>query len=307
MQPAQGSMIDPLIFFFKNFCTPYCTTACKILTDSFILVSLDNKEENCILPSLPEAVGLTATSSYMDSIGAVVVCGLLCYAFNGTSWILLEYFTQEHCWLGSFSVVVEQGLWVMGPLASDGLGCSETGWASEVYAGGEGWIQGPQHPNDFSLFSCLVNVNSTHTLYTGGNPTFTESWLYDWTAGEWSPTGNLNQGRNVHGCAVLEGQGVLVAGGQDINTNNLNSAELWNPETGIWTLQPSFPQDIIVGLLLSTGDESLLALAYETDKIYQRAKDGTWSALNGVFLPGAFEFGITGASLVADDFAAGCV
>ena len=237
-----------------------------------------------------------------------MVCGFdSCFAFNGSSWTTLQHPTQQYCWLGSFSVLVKQGLWVTGPLPTNGLQCSESEWVSEVY-NGEGWIQGPQHPNGGSAGSCWVTVNSTHTLYTGGSPTFTESWLYDWTAGEWSPTGNLNEGRAFHGCAALEGQGVLVAGGFNATVENgFNSVELWNPVTGIWTMQPSFPQDIVALQLLSTGEGSVLALTDGTDKVYQRAEDGTWGALEGVVLPKASSLYLTWGTLVPDDFAPGCM
>ena len=82
--------------------------------------------------------------------------------------------------------------------------------------------------------------------------------------------------------------------------------ELWDPETGIWTMQPSFPQDIVALQLLSTGRESVLALAKERDKVYQRAEDGTWGAVEGVVLPEASGLGTWG-TLVPDDFAPGCM
>ena len=71
------------------------------------------------------------------------------------------------------------------------------------------------------------------------------SWLYDWTVGAWSESNKLlNQGRYEHGCLVLEGQGVLVAGGYDNCVHDVYSVELYDPKTGIWTPQPSLPQDI---------------------------------------------------------------
>ena len=127
--------------------------------------------------------------------------------------------------------------WVAGRLQTEDS-CSPDVWTSEVF-NGEEWFPGPQHPTGgFSSASCLVQLNSTHSLYTGGDPTWTASWLYDWTEGVWAQSGDLNQGRWRHGCGVLEGQGVLVVGG------NLYTVELYEPETGTWTPQPGFPQDI---------------------------------------------------------------
>ena len=47
---------------------------------------------------------------------------------------------------------------------------------------------------------CLVNVNSTHTLYTGGYPANVESWLYDWSTEAWTKTGD---GMKVGGTMVV--------------------------------------------------------------------------------------------------------
>ena len=95
---------------------------------------------------------------------------------------------------------------------SDGV-CFTNKWVSKVF-NGEEWFQGPPDPTGSSADgSCLVQLNSSHSLYTGGKPTFTASWLYDWTEEVWTQSGDLNEGRYTHGCAVLEGQGALVAGG----------------------------------------------------------------------------------------------
>ena len=160
-------------------------------------------------------------------------------------------------------------------------------WNSEIF-NGEAWIQGPQHPTGFSWGACLTNVNSTHSLYTGGNPSFTESWLYNWSTEEWTQTGDLNEGRQEHGCAVLEGKGVLVAGGHE-GSNGVYSVELYDPQSGIWTLQPSLPQDYEPdNLLLLTWEESVLALFQDDAHVYQRGEDGTWIALQNVLLPVTF-------------------
>ena len=154
-------------------------------------------------------------------------------------------------------------------------------------------------------------MNSTHSLYTGGIPSYGDSWLYDWTAGVWIETSALNEGRMGHGCALLEGHGVLVAGGQNAEGENLYSVELFDPVTGIWTPQPDLPKQIVSPFgptLLGRTPGSMIALFRDTDKVYQLGGDGTWSALEGVVLPSVFDGRPSDeAILVPHDFATGCM
>ena len=156
-------------------------------------MSLADKVENCILPPYPGSSQRPAAVNYMDSLGSVVACGggeladsSKCWAYNGSNWTPLPDSTQQHCTTDSPNAIVGQGWywWLTGELQSDS-GCSNE-WTSEIFIG-DAWVPGPQHPNGLSRYYCLVNLNSTHTLYTGGYyPTFTESWLYDWTAEAWT-------------------------------------------------------------------------------------------------------------------------
>ena len=135
----------------------------------------------------------------------------------------------------------------------------------------------------------------------------TSSWLYDWTAGAWSESNQLNQGRGYHGCALLEGQGVLVASGWD-GSSYVYSVELYDPETGTWTPQPSLPQDIDPGspVLLPGHSGTVVALFSGEDEVYQRAEDGTWSPMEGVVLPETFDgYYADAAVLVPAEFADG--
>jgi len=51
----------------------------------------------------------------------------------------------------------------------------------------------------------------------------------------WSYTGNLNFARAVHTATLLPNGKVLVVGGRDFNGGVLNSAELYDPSTGMWS------------------------------------------------------------------------
>ncbi len=50
-----------------------------------------------------------------------------------------------------------------------------------------------------------------------------------------SPTGNLNTGRNAHRAITLLDGTVLITGGYDVNESALASSELYNPATGTFT------------------------------------------------------------------------
>ena len=62
--------------------------------------------------------------------------------------------------------------------------------------------------------------------------------LYNPLTGKWTFTGNMNVGRSEFGMAMLFNGQVLASGGTSVTltTNTvLQSAELYNPSTGIWT------------------------------------------------------------------------
>ena len=273
--------------------------------------------EPCVLASYPGGSQWPAAANYIDSLAAVVACGGVdvadasrCWAFDGSSWTPLPRSNQPHCYFNSPNLQVDQGWWVAGTLqtGSGGFGGCSFEWTSEVFTG-EDWIQGPQHPTGVSIYSCLVNVNATHTLMTGGQPIITDSWLYDWTAGVWTQTGSMNEGRFGHGCVVLDGQGVLVVGGSD--GGNVYSVELYDPETGTWTLQPSLPEDIWYPFgpaLLALDHGTAIALFDREDRVFQRTEDGTWSALSGVVLPSTFGgYPSDKVTMVPEEFATGCM
>ena len=63
--------------------------------------------------------------------------------------------------------------------------------------------------------------------------------LYDPVTGTWSGTGSLNTDRTDHTATLLPNGRVLVAGGYNVRGNGfntINSAELYDPTTGTWTV-----------------------------------------------------------------------
>merc|ERR1719341_1057094 len=262
------------------------------------LVSLDGTTGNCALEDYPATSYYPAAVTYNN--GEVLACGGRdledadrCWRFDGSSWSSLPNSNQKHCFVDSPNVVMNEGWWVTGKLQA-GDTCYSSSVSSEIYTGAteNAWIPGPALPGDeYPGYSCVVNLNTTHTLLIGGyrGGDNRDTWLYDWSSQAWTRTGSLIQGRQAHGCVGLGDLGILVVGGRDGGA--VHTAELYDPVQGTWSSQPDLPADIdpVSPLLLNLEDQ-VLALFRDTDQIYQRSQEtGEWSVLDGGRLPGSFQ------------------
>ena len=260
-------------------------------------MSLDGTTANCALEDYPSK--LTHPNAVTYTNGEVLACGGgyaledadRCWRFNGTTWSPLPVSNERHCWYDSPNVVINDGWWVTGRLQDIDYGCTNLS-TSEVYTG-NAWIPGPALPEDVHLwYSCVVNLNSTHTfLLGGGDPGRNDVWLYDWSSQAWTRTGSPNQGRYWPGCVTLGDLGILVAGGKYDGSDNVYTVELYDPVQGTWSPQPDLPRDIgsLYPILLN-WDDQVLALFQGEDQIYQRSEEtGEWSVLDGGRLPGSFQ------------------
>merc|ERR1719239_608823 len=172
------------------------------------LVSLDGTTANCDLEDYPATLNFPAAVTYNNE--EVLACGGLdledadrCWSFNGSAWSALPHSNQKHCYFDSPNVIVNDTWWITGQLQlyEDGSCSSST---SEVYTGSN-WKPGPALPGDeYPLYSCVVNLNTTHTFLIGAYPARRDVWLYDWTSQAWTRTGSLIQGRYTHGCVTLD-------------------------------------------------------------------------------------------------------
>ena len=276
---------------------------------SFILVSLDGTTGNCDLEDYPATSNRPAAVTYNN--GEVLACGgqdLVdadrCWRLDGSAWSSLPNSNQKHCLFDSQNVVMNDGWWVTGRLQTGDNLCSISSVSSEVYTG-TAWIPGPALPGDeYPSYSCVVNLNTTHTLLIGGGyPVRRDTWLYDWSSQAWTRTSSLIQGRYGHRCVSLGDLGILVVGGWDGGA--VYTVELYDPAQGTWSSQPDLPADSNpVDPLLLNWDDQVLALFRDEDQIYQRSEgNGEWSVLQGVQLPETFkEYRFDKAVLVPENW-----
>jgi N-acetylneuraminic acid mutarotase len=111
--------------------------------------------------------------------------------------------------------------------------------------------------------------------------------LFNPSTGIWTPTGSLNTARGEQSATLLPNGQVLVAGGTVGPSNNpvtLNSAELFNPSTGIWTptgslnFTRSFHTATLLpnGQVLVAGGETNSFQSVNSAEVYNPAT-GLWS------------------------------
>lgn len=113
------------------------------------------------------------------------------------------------------------------------------------------------------------------------------------TSGTWAATGTLNFPRLGHTATLLANGQVLVAGGEDSQSNHIASAELYNPATGVWTVTGSLatPRIDHTATLLANG-EILVAggvgTTYTATAEIYNPSTGRWTATGSMTTPRAF-------------------
>ncbi|KAG6632948.1 hypothetical protein CIPAW_12G014400 [Carya illinoinensis] len=102
------------------------------------------------------------------------------------------------------------------------------------------WMHLPRMPSN-ECFMCSDKESlavGTELLVFGKEITSLVILRYSILTNTWSSGMRMNKPRCLFGCATL-GEIAILAGGCDPNANILNSAELYNSETGTWETLPS--------------------------------------------------------------------
>ena len=246
----------------------------------------------------------------MDSLGKVVVLRRgssgpsESYAFDGSDWSLLPTATGKYTG-STLNSVEKQGWWIGGRTYTDS-GSYSAEYTSEILVESD-WKQGPQFTG-MPKEGCLLHINETTTMLIGGHISGHYSnkvFLYDWTSNRWIDFIPLNEAKAYLGCAVLEGQGVLVVGGW--NGTKLRSVELFDFHSNAWTQQPDLPKSIIDALrpVIMPHGNTVVGVFTINNKVYKRAEDGSWSPIEGITLPRKFGRN-DNAFLVPNDFDVTC-
>jgi hypothetical protein len=98
------------------------------------------------------------------------------------------------------------------------------------------WTQ-PAPPNIVGArhAQSAVLLQNGKVLLIAGSGGLATCQIYDFVTNTWTATGSLNVGRNYNTATLLQSGKVLVTGGQTGGGATLNSAEIYDPSTGIWT------------------------------------------------------------------------
>ena len=126
------------------------------------------------------------------------------------------------------------------------------------------WIVGPSLPTaeEFGYSSrprkfCGSQLNSTHTMVTGGQvgpsgSSLSDVWLYDWSSGQWKVGQNMTKPRRDHLCTSIGGGRVVVAEGTGLYGQDLIDIEVFDPAAegglGGWYSMGDLPEDYDYGV-----------------------------------------------------------
>ena len=167
--------------------------------------------------------------------------------------------------------------------------------------------------NIFTNTGSPLNVRAGHTatrlrngkvLVTGGQlpaGALASAAVYDPATGVFTATGNMTIGRQGHVAALLPNGKVLVVGGSSVGANNTGpfaSAEIYDPDTGLFTLTGSMArpkENSLTATLLTNG--KVLVTGIEGANLANRQGKAE------IYNPATGTFTATGSMLVAQPVA----
>ncbi len=171
------------------------------------------------------------------------------------------------------SIVINEGkvLWITG-----GRDRSYTKLNTSNYVNVVGGSNiGPDLPTQLSSH-CILTVNDSTVMVTGGVWRLEATWYYTFESGVWTSGPNMIYGRHAHVCGALKdsnnGKKITVAatGYTKFEFDRANSTELLIDGTDEWILGPELRSpgiDYATGTTSSDGMHFILAGGY--DKHYQ--------------------------------------
>ena len=104
------------------------------------------------------------------------------------------------------------------------------------------WTEGPRMATDRFQHASLTLQDGRILLVGGQNKLFAlvpDAEIYDPTTADLSPAGSMSIGRSAHSATLLQDGRVLVAGGgkggEGTQEETFDSADIYDPETGVWS------------------------------------------------------------------------
>jgi len=251
----------------------------------------------------PMFSSISATATLLSNGNVLVVGGKTTSGITGAAQMLNPTATQ---WSEVNSMSVPREYHTASPLPNGTIliaGGTSDGTASltsaEVFdPAADGFVATVAPMNVARQFHTATVLSDGRILVTGGLPsqaadaTATAEIFTPGTAvasGTWSSTGNMNIARAFHTATLLPNSGqVLVAGGNPMAAGSVlpTAGELFNPNSGTWTLADSMStsreQHVAVGL----GDGTVLVAGGATKGA------GPWSSAE-IYSPSILPNGIT--------------
>ena len=267
-----------------------------------------NLDSGDICENLPAYPGGDQPAFVTYFKGSVLACGGInyadsnkCYTFDGSKWSEQFESLERHCWADTNTLVVPEGLWIIGRAQTGTGGCNSVITAGEIWTGDK-FIPGPSKPpGDNAIWACVAELDASQSMFIGGQPSSANVHIYNWDSETWTQTTSLLQGKNRQGCIRLGDKGVLAIGGDYYG--NDRTVELFDPINKTWSNRPSLPSNVdpYYPNILKDNTGRIISLFYRSDKVYYRAKDGDWSAIEDVTLEAN-----TGKTLVPGNFVPAC-
>lgn len=260
-------------------------------------LSLQPSGRVCNVSDYPLDVFYNGALAFLPEEQLLVNCGGLlsdsvdyttsCYAYDGSEWADFPSLPSDAKIAGTdvhSLLVPEFGWWLVD------TGTSHT----YLYANGA-WAPGPELIHDYD-YSCVLQLNATHSMLTGGVDVVAESWLFDWTSMVWTQVEDLQNARGKHVCAGVGNNVAMVVGGEGAHY----STELY--ENGSWQNGGEAPgsvdwfgrlnawegSEISGGPLLFTGSDNSLYY-YKSDQWFNYAPGLNFNHEdNAVMIPDGF-------------------
>jgi N-acetylneuraminic acid mutarotase len=168
----------------------------------------------------------------------VTAAGLQIEAQTSPNWISLPPMSIAR--YGHTSILLNDGkVLIAGGKSSCLMGSCITLNSAEIYdPGTREWVSAGDMINARSNHFAVRLTDGT-VLVGGGAPPVKETELYSQATGLWAATGSMNYPRSNATATLLRNGMVLVTGGADpccSPLSGVSSAELYDPDTGEWTL-----------------------------------------------------------------------